>query len=400
LVLTFASGIWVLTHLTLEGAAGRNLGRGEATLAELCGFLTAAVLAISAVAVPLSIVLGVMLRDRLLGGADTAMIVLASATIPSLLVIQIAGYLLLASGRLRAYGWITAGSAAFQLLTVSVVALAGTLTPASGVAIVLAGLIVSGIAMTAVLGRVVGLRALRPHAERRLVKRVLRDAISLHPLAVSFQLMAQVDLLLVGLLASTSDAGLYSLSATLGDAAFLGSAVLAQGALHMQTVASEDEAVASTLAFSRQCLQIGIACAAAASALAYPAIVIVYGHAWAPSVLPFIILTLAGVAVSFESPIRTIVARVGRPLELSALALTTMAINVAATVVLVRAVGVTGAAMGTVIAYWVFAVGTVWLLKRASPGADLHELIRSRSDDVAPRLLLALRTRLAPRAPR
>src|SRR3954466_10763929 len=103
LALALASNVWILSHLSLEGAAGRLLGRGEATFDELTRFLTAAVLLLGVLGAALALLLGLANADSLLAGAGSTTIALASLTVPCLLVNQMAGYMLLLDGLLGGY---------------------------------------------------------------------------------------------------------------------------------------------------------------------------------------------------------------------------------------------------------------------------------------------------------
>ena len=215
-----------------------------------------------------------------------------------------------------------------------------------------------------------------------LAKRMLQDGLALHPMSVSFQLAAQLDLLLGGGTRFDSRCRpVFTLPFPRRRRVSCRSRV-AQGALHMQATVDEAEAIRGTIDFSRQCLQIAVVTAVAASLVAYPGIVLVYGDRWAGSVVPFVILSIAGIAVAFESPMRTVVARVGRPITLALLAVVMMGANVLLTVALIGLFGMIGAAIGTVFAYWLFAFGLIWLLRRAAPNAELHELFRPRRSDL------------------
>src|SRR5215218_8931008 len=62
LPLALSATVWVALNLSIEAAAQRLLGRREATLKEVAGFLAAATLAISAFAVAIAIVVGMLVR--------------------------------------------------------------------------------------------------------------------------------------------------------------------------------------------------------------------------------------------------------------------------------------------------------------------------------------------------
>jgi O-antigen/teichoic acid export membrane protein len=383
LALALASNIWIISHLTLEGAAGRLFGRGEATFEQLTRFLSAAVLTIGLIATSVTLAIGLANRDAILGGASSTTVLLASLTVPLLLVNQMASYMLLLAGRLRGYGWAALLAAATQLVAVLAVVAAGDVTPEKATATTLLGTAAMAVGVTAVLVRHAGPRAIMPGASRWLARRMVATGATLHPLAMAFHLSARIDLLLVGSLASARAAGLYSISMTLAESAFLASNTLAQSGIHEQARGSEGEAARYTVSFSRDCGQIASVSALVAIVAAYPFIRIVYGPEWTDAVAPFAILCVASVTTAVQSPIQFLVARIGRPSSLSVLAITTLVVNVGVTIPLIKAFDIVGASLGTLIAYSCFLVGSLYLLKRARPEVRVAEIFgRPRRDDL------------------
>jgi O-antigen/teichoic acid export membrane protein len=399
LPLALATVVLGVCHLTLEGAAGRLLARKEASLHELVSLLSATTLLVSAVAVVVTTAVGYAIADAVLAGASHTTVLLAALVVPFMLAAQVAGELLLRLGILRRLGVVAVVSATLQLALAVVLMAASLLTPERAMLITLIGFAVAGVATAAILASVSGLPALRPRLPPKLTRRVLSAALAFHPGTIALQLGARIDLLVVGAFASAHDAGLYSLSLTLADSIFLASYTLSQTALRTQTAAEESEAARFTFDFTRQSLYLSLAAAAVASLLAYPFITLVFGQDWRGSVLPFVILVIATIAITLEAPARTLLMRLARPSALSLLACVGLILNVGTTVVLVQALGIAGAALASMVAFWAYAFAILNLAAKVT-GIPMKTIFGPpRRDDLlaqVPRLVWSLFKRPAP----
>jgi O-antigen/teichoic acid export membrane protein len=196
-------------------------------------------------------------------------------------------------------------------------------------------------------------------------------------------LSSRIDLLIVGALASARSAGLYSLALTLASSAYLVTRTLSLSVLDRQMQDEVGAALRFTAMFVRQAFALGLATCGVVAALSYPFITIIYGSAWHGSVLPFAILIVAVGAMAPEEPVRQMLFRVGRPLQLSVVAWMGVAVNAAATVAMFGALGITGAAIGSVVAFWLYAAIMMIVLTRTTGirGRDLAALPR-RGDPI------------------
>jgi O-antigen/teichoic acid export membrane protein len=386
LPLALATVVLGICHLTLEGAAGRLLARKEASLHELVSLLSATTLLVSAVAVVVTTAVGYALAEPVLAGASHTTVLLAALVVPFMLASQVAGELLLRLGVLRRFAVVALASATLQLALVVVLAAASVLTPERAMLTTLIGFAVAGVATAAILAGVSGLSALRPRLASKLTRRVVSAALAFHPGTIALQLGARIDLLIVGGLTSARDAGLYSLSLTLADSVFLASYTLSQTALRTQTAAEEPEAARFTFDFTRQALYLSLAAAALASALAYPFITLVYGSEWRGSVIPFVILVTATIAITLEAPVRALLMRLTRPSALSLLACAGLIFNIAATIALIEALGIAGAALASMAAFWIYAFAILKLAARET-GIPLKAIFGApRGDDLVARV--------------
>lgn len=387
LALNLATVVWVISHLSVEHSVGRLMARKEASVVELCHLSSLFVLSLGLFGTAAGLAIGLPARGSLLGDASAATVILAAATIPFTLAGQMATALLLRLGALRAYGWIIAVGAAFQFALVLALELGAGLSPELAMLGALLTIALVGIALTVVLARRVGLRALTPVSEWRLVRSALHTGVRLQIASIALWLNLKVDLLLVGLLASTHEAGLYSLSATLADMVFISISTVALAALETQTKADAKAAITYTLDFVAQNLGVGILLAVVASALAYPFIVFLYGSAWEGSVLPFVLLMPAVIALAVEGPARDLLIRIAPPLAISAAASAGLILNVGLNFVLVPAIGISGASIASVLSYWLAGALMLYLLSRYGEVSVKRVLRLPRRGDALPRLL-------------
>ncbi|MGC1165458.1 MAG: polysaccharide biosynthesis C-terminal domain-containing protein [Solirubrobacterales bacterium] len=387
LALNLATVVWVVSHLSVEHSIGRMMARKEASLVELSHLASLFALTLGLLGTALALALGLATRDSLLGGADPATVTLAAATIPFTLIGQMAAALLLRLGALGVYGWVVALGAAFQFALVVCLELGLGLSPELAMLAALLTIALVGIALTVGLARRVGVRALTPVSEWRLVRSALHTGIRLQPASIALWLNLKIDLLLVGLLASTHDAGLYSLSVNLADMVFISVSTVALAALETQTKADAKEAISYTLDFIGQNIGVAALLGFVAALLAYPFIVLVYGSTWQASVLPFVLLMPAVIALAVEGPARDLLIRIAPPLVISAASAAGLTLNVGLNFLLIPLLGIAGAAVASVLSYWLAAGLMLYLLSHYGEVSVKRALRMPRRGDALPRLL-------------
>lgn len=387
LALNLATMVWVISHLSVEQSVARMMARGEASLAELCRLSSFFAFALGLLGVAATLAIGLPTRAALLGDANTSTVVLAAATIPFTLVGQMATALLLRMGLLRPYGWTIAVGAVIQFLLVIGLELGVGLSPQLTMLAALLTIAGVALALATVLARRVGVRALSPFAEPRLIRSALHIGVRLQPASIALWLNLKVDLFLVGLLASTNEAGLYSLSASLADIVFTAVSTIALAALEAQTRADAKAAASYTVDFISQNIGVAVLLGLSAALVSYPFITLVYGAEWERSVLPFVLLMPAVVALAVEEPARGLLVRIAPPLVISAAAAAGLALNVALNFALVPTIGISGASLASVLSYWLAGILMLYLLSRYGH-VPMRDAIRlPRRDDALPRLL-------------
>jgi O-antigen/teichoic acid export membrane protein len=387
LAYALGSAVWVVINLSLHDAAGRLLARREADLTELSRMLAGATLALGVVGVGAVLAIGLNSQDSLLSGASADSVLLAALIVPLTLVQQMTVGLLVRLGALRAYGWGSALTSLLQLLIVAALVAFSTLSPENALAAAVAGLAARALAFAAALARHTGVRGLVPRFRPELIRRVLRIALVLHPAYIALALNLRLDLFLVSALTNPRETGVYSLAASLAQILFLASTSVYQAAMRTQTEAQEEAANRYTLEFVRQSLAVAVLGAVAVSALSYPMIRVVYGSEWTDATLPLVVLAFAAVAFSLQGPVYNQLVRIGRPRVVAAAAGAGAGVNVVCNLALIPLLGITGAALASLISYWVYAL---LLLRRFEHYSGLpvrNAFGRPREGDLVFRLL-------------
>jgi O-antigen/teichoic acid export membrane protein len=387
LALNLATLVWVVTHFSVEQSVSRMLARREATIVELCRLSSLFVLTLGLLGTAVALAIGILARGGMLGDATVATVALAAATIPFTLAGQMATALLLRTGELRAYGWIIALASIVQLGLVVALEVGVGLTPALAMVAALATIALMAIALAAVLARRIGLRALIPGATMALVRSALRVGLRLQPASVALWLNLKIDLLLVGLLTSAHQAGIYSLSANLADIVFTAVSTIGLAALETQTRADAKAAAAYTADFISQNLAIAAALGLIAAAVAYPFIVFVYGSEWQASVLPFVVLMPAVVALAVEGPARDLLIRLAPPALISAASAAGLGLNVVLNFILIPTIGIVGASLASVLSYWLAGGLMLYMLSRYGEVPVRRSLRLLHREDALPSLL-------------
>jgi O-antigen/teichoic acid export membrane protein len=251
----------------------------------------------------------------------------------------------------------------------------------------LATIALMAISLAAVLARRVGVRALVPGATVPLVRSALRVGLRLQPASVALWLNLKIDLLLVGLLTSAHQAGIYSLSANLADIVFTAVSTIGLAALETQTRADAKAAAAYTADFISQNLAIAAALGLISAAVAYPFIVFVYGSEWQASVLPFVVLMPAVVALAVEGPARDLLIRLAPPALISAASAAGLGLNVVLNFILIPSIGIVGASLASVLSYWLAGGLMLYMLSRYGEVPVRRSLRLLHREDALPSLL-------------
>jgi O-antigen/teichoic acid export membrane protein len=393
LALNLAVIAWVFSHLSVELAVGRLLGRKEASWIAVARVCASAAAVLGGIGMLVTAAVGLLWRESLLGGASQTDVLLAAATIPFTLMGQLAAALLFRLGRLGVYGFTLVGVAAIQLALLAAIEFGAGLTPEATLAVNLATVALGAGVLTATLGRSLGITALVPRPPKELFSKVLRTGAALHVSSVALFLNLRVDLLLVGAMLSLRDAGLYSLAAMLAELVVVATSTIGLAALQSQTELDDESAVGYTLDFARQSLALAFMFAVPLAALAYPLVLLAYGAEWTSAVAPFVILTIGSVALAVEGPVRGVLLRLAPPIAISRAAVIAAAVNVCLNLALIPTIGIVGSAIASAASYWLAAVLMLRLLRRTTGAPVQRALSVPRHGDVVPTTVRRLRRR-------
>lgn len=361
------AGIVGLTfNMSLEYSTARMLARNEAELPSLARFLSLAAAVLGTCGFLTCAGLGLLVREKVLAGASETAILIAAGTIPVGLAALYSGGLLLRIGDLQTFGRISAAAAAGQFAAMTLLAAYGTLTPESALATTFLGFAVTAVGMSSGIVRSAGWAALRPELHAQVARPALATGLAFHPAAVGLFLNLRVDLLIVSLLLSRRETGLYSLGASIAEFVFLAAFTLSQAGMATQIKEEEEAAARFTSSFVQRSLFIGLLLAIATAIGAYPMVLVLYGEEWVGSVVPIAILSFAAVAMTIEAPTRTHLMRVLKPTRLMIPAVVGLLLNIATNFLLIPIIGIAGAALASLISYVAFGAVTAVLFHRAT----------------------------------
>lgn len=361
---TLASSVFVVVNLTATEAAGRLLANRAAPIESIVRTLCALSLGLSVVGGVIFLMVARLLEGSVIANAASTVVLLSLATIPPAVVAQAAAGILLRTDRLATFVRINAIAAMVQAATVTALDIFVGLTPAlATVGLVVYGVVVSA-GLTLAVGKTLGARALRPAIDLSVLRPLLRVALQLHPGTLAMFLTLRVDLLVMAVLTSDRQVGLYSLAVTLGELALFAAVALSQAAVHHQTNEAEGVAARFTTRFVRQSWPIIAGCSVAISLAAWPVVRFVYGAEWEPLVPALLVLTWAVTALAVTGPLPVFLTRSIAPMKMAGAAGTALLANLILLVVLVPLLGATGAALASLGGYWLYAATLIHMMRR------------------------------------
>lgn len=369
---------FAIFNLSLHEAAGRLVAHRRIGFAQAGRLLVAGGIVLGLVGAAAVLAFGLATRGSLLNDLPVDLIVLGALLVPAVTLQHFGSSLLIREGDLTGYGWISLGAAVVQLVAVAALAI-GELTPEAALGASIAGSLVGALALWL---RIPGQA---PTGDVAVggppLGALTTTAFRIHGASLGIAMMLGVDIILVAAFEDDRSVGLYSLAAALANLVFLGVSVISQAALHTQTVAEEEGAADFTADFVRLSWIASIGVATIVAVFAYPLIRVVYGTDFTGSVVSLIILAFAAVAFAIEAPLRAFLFRARGPGVVSAIAGAGLILNIALNVMLIPALGIAGAALASLIAYWLYAA--VLLVRfRVVAAIPYRRVLRFRTTDI------------------
>ncbi|MEU7887449.1 polysaccharide biosynthesis C-terminal domain-containing protein [Microbispora bryophytorum] len=218
---------------------------------------------------------------------------------------------------------------------------------------------------------------LRP--DKNLVRRQLSLSGRYHVGWVAYHMLLSVDILLLNAMDSAATVGIYTVAGTLMTLARIPADSITQVVLPRQAVSGAHEAERLTARTLRLNLLVSAAFIGLVAAASPWAIPLVYGHAFAASVAPLLVLAPGALALTVTRPTEQYLVRLGRPMTMTAIACTALAVNLVLNLVLIPHWGAVGAALASTVAYTLLALlETAWFLRSARVGVS--ELVPRLTD--------------------
>ena len=392
LPLALATTVLLTSHLSVELAISRLLGRREASVHEMARLAAVAAVVLGVIATALMLAVGFALPDDVVGDASSTALILAAASLPPSMFSLFAAAILFRLGTLRPWGVIQVSGAAGQLGLLAALELGVGLSPESVLAV--------NVGLTCWIALGLGQRLVRelsrteraPSSGPGLWKRVLGAGLALHPSSLALFLNLRLDLFIVAAYLGAHEAGLYSLATMLAELVLLAATTMGIAALRDQATLSERESAVYTLDFARQSLGLAGLLAAGTALLSFPLIRVLYGEDWTAAALPLSILSLASLALAIESPVRGLLLRLGRPISISLAAVLGTVLNVALCLLLVPRLELVGAALASLASYSLTALLMLHLMRRVT-GLPIRRAVAPGPDDVVARAARRLKQR-------
>lgn len=294
--------------------------------------------------------------DSVVGGAAW----LAAVGVPLFVVSLYVNSTLVLNGRLGRSNSLRVVGALTQLAAVVGILLVSTLSVTGAVAAWAVALAVPSLGGVASQWR--DLRAMSFGAARRLLSVGLRY----HPGMLALSALSRLDVFIVAAFAGRSAVGLYAVAVTLAEGLFLVSDSVAQVALGRQVQLDRRESDQLTLRVARMNLMVCLT-ASVALAVASPIVIpILFGQAYAGSVASLLLLLPGILGLALIRPITAQLVRRDRPLLVSSITVSALALNLLLNFVLVPHLAERGAAIASSLAYLWLAAAYLLIVGRSA----------------------------------
>jgi len=353
------------------GARREARGKDAIVLAYTMGIALAAVLGL------VSIPAGALIASALHVPSILLVRIGLIATAP-VLIAQFLNAYVVGTGAIRNASLVSVGSLFFQLGSMTILLLMGSLNTATaigvwtvavtGVALVLTWLTWAGQAEEGVeLGPVV------------LLRRMWRYGMAAWPAGILGNAAQRFDVFLLAYFQGPAAVGVYSIAVTMAELCWYVPNALS-GVLIPKVAAEREDGLAITLRLGRVTWVVTAVTGVGVLAVGGPLIPLVFGPDFKASIIPLACILPGIVMSSMSSTPASYLAGIGHPLDMTIAAGVNVAANVAANVVLAPLLGATGAALASTISYTVAAAVIIGYFRHRS-GASLRDLLVPQRED-------------------
>jgi len=361
-VILWPSIVTTLGLLGISDAATYFISRGR-PLKLLIGTIGAILAAQSAVLLAISVVVTRLVLDHY-GGAVVHASYVYALTIPVYLAVAYSLALLQGSNRLRAFQVLRFGVVATTAGVLALLALAGDLEVGTAVwAYVAAYFIVALVGCLLILADARGMGF-----DAALCRELLGYGVRSHTDSVSSIFNQKLDQLLISIFLAPARLGLYVAAVTLTSLANLVGFSISLVA--MPAIARLEAGVVRTetaVRYIRLTLAAASCVALPMVALAPLVVRVVFGHEFAAAAGPARILLVATVVYNLARVTSTTLKATGRPLQAGIGEAIALAVTCAGLAALLPLLGITGAALASLLAY---ALSAAWMVRTAARVLD------------------------------
>ncbi|HVE73832.1 MAG TPA: polysaccharide biosynthesis C-terminal domain-containing protein [Mycobacteriales bacterium] len=251
-------------------------------------------------------------------------------------------------------------SAVFQTAMLLALAAAGRLTVTAVVVVW---------AATSALPLAVSLPTLRPRLSEvsgRVLRLQITRGLRYHAGVALLFLLFRVDVLILNAYRPTEDVGLYALAVTLAELVYLLSDAIAQAIASRQAEGGTAAGSITTLAIRMSACGAVVLCFGLLLTAPW-AVPLVYGAAFAGTVVPLLVLLPGVLALAIGRPVAILLAARDRPGVSAGLSAGAFAVHLVLALVLIPRYGPVGAAASSTAAYVALCIGYLAVARRLAP---------------------------------
>lgn len=375
--LAASTSFWAMCQLSLEFSNTYFFAQKLADLRTIARLTSSAALLVAPVALALQLVFFVATRDSVFSGVETAAALIAAATVPISIHLNWLMNLYQLGARLVRSQLALVVGAALQFIGIIVLALLGQITVVSALLLYAANVIGAWL-LHLVWGR--SFLSITPVLEPSRIRRIMVYGLRLHPSFLFWFLLLRVDILLVNVLLSTVEAGLYSIATIVAETVLLLSLPIAAAVLPVQSAQGIQQAAGVTFKAVRFNCLLTASLSLTFAASMWLLIPMVFGEGFAPAYGPMLTLLPGMIAMGAYRPLYTWLVREQRARRLAAISGLAFVANVVLNIMLLPTLGTIGAGLASSLAYTgLTAALVVWGLRLGEVSAR-DALLFQRAD--------------------
>jgi O-antigen/teichoic acid export membrane protein len=362
LTATLAGGVFALVNLSLNLSVFWCVAERRMTLPSLTRRLLP--IALGATAVGVAAYLAAAFGTEILEQAPRSTALAGVALVVALMFVSALDGVLYASDRARAASLSLITTTCVQLVAILIAALLDGLDSTSVLWISAGSAALGALPSVVALSRMWGERRPAPEPDgapqQPQYREILRPALTGHPGSVAMWLALRVDVLIVSVLVTEHELGVYTLAVTISELTLLATSALALRAVGRQGRLEREASVGYSISVATDSARVAGLQAAALAMIGWPLILVAFGKEWLDA-YPVLLVMLPGlVALAYLRPMLPAFVRNARSHEVSVALVAGAFTNVVGTLVAVPPLGLTGAGLASTAGYCVATVVIVW----------------------------------------